>query len=85
MHYCKKCGKEIGFISAQDRHIDMSTSILFDVIADKPTIVIKKIYQCSWCGTKITTTTILEEVGYFTEDGAKPLQFNDIFNKKNEG
>lgn len=76
MHYCPKCEEEMGFIGAHDRHTDMSTYILFTVINGLPTILIKKIYQCSWCGYRITASSIFEQVGHNIENGDHPILFS---------
>ena len=75
-HYCVHCKEEMGFIGVSDRHVDVSTYILFTMINLTPVIMIKKIYACCWCGHRITATSILEEVGNTIEEGEKPIIFS---------
>lgn len=73
---CKGCGLVRRFVGKRSKTTDTSTYVLFTMINDKPTIMIRKIYECSWCKHRVTVTSIFEEVGHTQEEGDHPIIFS---------
>ena len=83
LHYCRKCNEITGF-EAYNSGEQPSTYVLETVINGTPMIMMRKIYVCG-CGREfITTTMVLERVGFNLEYGFHPINYEEYYKKMNE-
>ena len=84
LHFCRKCDCMTGFVGYRNNGEDHSTYVLATMLGDTPSIMFRKIYQCS-CGREfITVTGVFEQVGFNLEYGFHPINYEEYL-KKNSG